>query len=55
MNSTLKDTLILTFSLREKEFALHCAPFFGFDDVLNSLSMRERAGVRVNGLTRTQP
>jgi hypothetical protein len=44
MNPALKGTLILTFSLMEKELALDCARF---DDVVNSLSMRERAGVRV--------
>ena len=55
MSSTLKGTLIPTFSLGEKELALDCAWFLSFDDVLNSLSIREWAGMRVNGLTRTQP
>jgi hypothetical protein len=55
MNSTLKGTLILTFSLMEKELAVYCARFFGFDDVVSFLSMRERAGVRVIALTRPQP
>ena len=55
MNPTLKGTLILTFSLREKELTLRCARSFGFEDFANSLSLRERAGVRVIGLTRTEP
>jgi len=42
-------TLILTFSLREKELALTCANAFTSSAVdLNFLSLRERAGVRVS-------
>jgi hypothetical protein len=43
-------TLILTFSLREKELARWHRAVFTEARGLTSLSLRERAGVRVTGL-----
>ena len=55
MDRALKGTLILTFSHREKELAAILRPNSIFDSGWDSLSLREKAGVRAKPVRLVQP